>query len=85
MTDADRYSNPERYAERRIAKRYRAAIQKRGLCSACVHRDRDNRTVFGMNCCEIGKDRIHPQCENDGKPKRFVFDPEVLGEFKDAA
>lgn len=67
------------------AKRYRAAIKKRGVCSACIHRDRDVTTVFGMNCCQIGQDRIHPQCEEDGKPKKFEFDPSVLEEFKDAA
>ena len=82
---ADNLTRPERAAQIRQAKRYRNAIQKRGICCACIHRDRDRTTVFGMSCCEVGQDRIHPQCEKDGKAKKFQFDDTVLKEFADAA
>jgi hypothetical protein len=35
--------------------------------------------------CRIGQQRMHPQCEKDGKGVRFEFDESVLQEFKDAA
>lgn len=78
-------TRPERAAQIRQAKRYRSAIKKRGLCSACVHRDKDRTTAFGMSCCSVGQDRIHLHCERDGKQPKFKFDPDVLGEFQDAA
>jgi len=81
----DDFTRPERAAQIRQAKRYRAAIRKRGLCSACVHRDRDRVTVFGMSVCSIGQDRLHYHCENDGRKPVFTFDPSVLKEFADAA
>lgn len=82
--DSDVYTQPERYVERKIAKRYRAAIKKRGLCHACVHRDKET-TYFGMAVCCIGEARRHPQCESDGRAFKFQFDPATLEEFKDAA
>lgn len=79
---ADTLTRPERAAQIRQAKRYRAAIEKRGLCCACKHRDKDN-TYFGLSVCSIGQQRRHPQCERDGKAKRFEFDDSVLAQFQD--
>ena len=84
MTD-DHLTRPERAAQVRQAKRYRAAIKKLGLCSACIHRDREKLTAFGMHCCEVGQDRVHLHCEIDGRKPRFEFDATVLEQFKDAA
>lgn len=82
---ADALTRPERAAHIRQAKRYRNAIQKRGLCSACLHRDKERTTTFGMSCCTLGSDRIHLHCERDGRKPTFQFDPDVLKEFTDAA
>lgn len=81
MTEADAYSRPERFTERKTAKRYRAAIQKRGLCLVCTHRDRDN-TYWGKNVCSIGQARMHPQCDRDGRAFRFTVDAEAIEQFK---
>ena len=81
MTDG-LLTRPERAAQIRQAKRYRAAIEKLGLCCACKHRDTEN-TYFGLNVCAIGQQRRHPQCERDGKPTRFEFDDTVLAQFQD--
>ncbi len=81
---ADNLTRPERAAQIRQAKRYRAAIEKRGLCCACKHRDTEN-TYFGLNVCGIGQQRRHPQCDTDGKATRFEFDDTVLEQFRDAA
>ena len=79
--NADHFTSPEHSAQIRQAKRYRAAIKKRGVCSACVHREQS----FGVYHCRNAPDRQHPQCERDGKPARFTFDDSTLGEFADAA
>ena len=79
---ADTLTRPERAAQIRQAKRYRAAIEKRGRCFACLNRDRNN-TYFGLNVCSIGQQRTYPQCERDGKAKRFEFDDSVLAQFQD--
>ena len=84
MTE-DHLTRPERAAQVRQAKRYKAAIKKRGLCSACLHRDRDRLTAFGMNCCTLGQDRVSFHCERDGRKPTFEFDAETLEQFKDAA
>lgn len=80
MTDGA-LTRPERAAQIRQAKRYRAAIEKRGLCCACKHRG--DETYFGLNVCSIGQQRRHPQCETDGKALRFELDDTVLAEFQD--
>jgi hypothetical protein len=80
----DSYTRPERAAEIRQAKRYRKAIEKQGLCCACKHRDR-SETFWGRNVCRVGQQRMHPQCDRDGKGVRFEFDPDCLEQFKDAA
>jgi hypothetical protein len=81
---ADNLTRPERAAQIRQAKRYKAEIRKRGTCMACQHRDR-SATFWGRSICRIGDNRQHPQCERDGKGLRFEFDPAVLEQFKDAA
>jgi len=78
---ADDFTRPERTAQIRQAKRYRAAIEKRGQCCACKHRS--DETYFGLNVCSIGQQRTYPQCERDGKAKRFEFDDSVLAQFQD--
>lgn len=82
MTDGA-LTRPERAAQIRQAKRYRAAIEKRGLCCACKHRGTE--TYFGLNVCSVGQQRRHPQCETDGRALRFEFDDTVLDQFRDAA
>lgn len=82
MTDADHYSRPERFVERKIAKRYRAAIHKHGLCLVCIHRDRDN-TYWGKSVCSVGQGRLHPQCDTDGRSFKFTVDPEAIEQFKE--
>lgn len=77
MTDADHYSTPERFAERRGAKRYAAAINRMGKCCACKHRDRDN-TYFGLSMCQYGQNRVFPQCQGDGRPFKFEADGEEV-------
>jgi len=74
-------TRPERAAQIRQAKRYRAAIEKRGLCCAC--KNRGTETYFGLNVCSVGQQRRHPQCETDGKAPRFEFDDTVLAQFQD--
>lgn len=80
----DGFTRPERAAQIRQAKRYKRAIETRGLCCACVHRDR-TQTYWGRNVCRVGQQRMHPQCERDGKGVRFEFDASVLDQFRDAA
>lgn len=80
---AGKFTGPERSAQVRQAKRYRAAIEKKGLCSACKHRDK-SETFWGRSVCRVGQHRMHPQCDRDGKGVVFVFDETVLDQFKDA-
>jgi hypothetical protein len=77
------FTRPERAAQIRQAKRYRKAIDKEGLCCACVHRS--SEVFWGRTVCKVGQQRMHPQCERDGKGLRFEFDPGVLKRFADAA
>ncbi len=79
---ADDFTRPERAAQMRQARRYMAAIEKRGRCFACLNRDRNN-TYFGLNVCSIGQQRRHPQCERDGKGLRFTLDDTVLEQFRE--
>lgn len=74
-------TRPERAAQIRQAKRYRSAIQKRGLCSACKFRQQ----TLGIYHCRNWEDRQHGNCETDKKLPYFEFDPDVLKEFADAA
>jgi len=80
----DDLTRPERAAQIRQAKRYRAAIEKRGLCCACIHRDRYS-APFGMNHCRLKVERRHPTCQKDGRGPTFEFDATVLDQFADKA
>lgn len=82
----DDYTRPERATELRLArrkfeKRYKASVQKLGLCSVCKF----GTSTFGIHHCRLWLDRRHPQCERDGKAVRFEVDAEKLEQFKDAA
>lgn len=82
----DDLTRPERAAQIRQAKRYKRAIEKRGLCSACTHREVE--TVWGVKvwrCAGKKLPRTFPDCQNDGRQPKFEFDPTILEEFKDAA
>lgn len=82
---ADEFTRPERAAQIRQAKRYKRAIEKRGICCACKHRA-IGETKWGRSHCRVGgEERQHPTCDRDGKGIRFEFDDTVLGEFADAA
>lgn len=74
-------SQPEAYAEERFKKRYRVAIQKRGICCACVHRDR----TLDIDHCRGQESRQHGACKTDGKSPQFELDDTTLEEFRDAA
>lgn len=80
----DALTRPERAAQIRQAKRYAAAIKKQGVCCGCKHRSRTEQ-FWGRSVCRIGQQRMHPQCERDGKGVRFEFDPDCLAQFSDAA
>lgn len=82
--NVDDLTPPEKSAQRRQAKRYKVAIEKRGLCCACKHRDRSS-APFGINHCRLKVERRYPTCDRDGREPKFQFDETVLGEFKDAA
>ena len=79
---ADDLTRPERAAQIRQAKRYRALIDRVGLCRACKHRDR-HRTFWGRSMCRIGDHRQHPACERDGQVLRFEFDDSVLNSLRE--
>lgn len=81
---ADDFTRPERAAQIRQAKRYKAAIRKQGTCVACIHRD-PTTMFWGRSICRIGDNRQHPQCEQDGKGLKFEFDDTVLKRFQEAA
>lgn len=79
---ADDYTRPERATEILKAKRYKAAIQRRGLCSACIHRHVDEFWgVKRWSCSGKAALRQHPACETDGRQPKFEFDASVLKEF----
>lgn len=82
----DDLTRPERAAQIRQAKRYKRAIEKRGLCSACIHREKAVVCeVTFWRCADKKDSRQFPQCQNDGRQPKFEFDPAILEEFKDAA
>lgn len=81
---ADDLTRPERSAQIRQAKRYKVAIEKRGLCCGCLHRDRSS-APFGINHCRLKVERRYPTCDRDGRHPKFEFDATILEEFKDAA
>lgn len=69
MTDA---------AQHRQAKRYLAALRKRGACFACQHRAQTSNTFH----CRNNPERTAFNCVQTPGPK-FTFDPTVMQEFAD--
>lgn len=82
MNDSASYSRPERFTERKGAKRYRAAIHKLGECCACIHRDTET-TYWGKRICRYGQNRLFPQCKTDGKAHQFEADGEEVTRIMD--
>lgn len=77
MTE-DHFTKPERVYMRMQAKRYRLAIQEKGLCYSCRFRDKETRGPFGMWKCNGYEDRMHLHCEEDGKLPKFTYDDDTL-------
>lgn len=71
-------------SSQRMAKRYRAAVKRRGLCAVCVHRH-TKLVRHGQNLCRVDTGRQHPGCETDGRVPRFEVDGEAVRELSDAA
>lgn len=84
----DDYTRPERAAEvmkaRRAVKRYKAHVERNGLCSVCKHRNR-TETFWGRAVCRVGQQRQAPQCQTDGKGVKFEVDVDCLEQFRDKA
>lgn len=88
MTE-DKYTRAERSTEFELArrkweKRYKAIVDRCGLCHVCIHRDR-GQTFWGRNICRVGQQRQYPQCQTDGKGVQFQPDAEVVDKLKEAA
>lgn len=79
---ADTLTRPERAAQIRQARRYAAAIARRGTCFAC--RNRSAVKLWGQTVCRVGEARVYPACQRDGLGVGFEFDDKVLEEFRDA-
>ena len=77
MTDL---TDPERFAGRLQAKRYRARILKRGICSACTFRE----VTLGVYHCRNKPER-QGGCKVDGQLPKFRVDDEVIAELGRAA
>lgn len=77
-------TRPERAAQIRQAKRYKAAIEKRGTCCACKHRARDF-SAWGRSVCRLDHGRQYPTCQRDGREPKFELDDTTLEEFRDAS
>lgn len=63
----------------RQAKRYKAEVDREGVCCACIHRARTN----GRWHCQNTPARVYPKCTSDGGVGRFTFDPAVMARFQD--
>lgn len=74
----DFFTREERFYGRMQAKRYRLAIEQKGLCYACAFRDKETRGPFGMWKCNGYEDRMHLHCEEDGKLPKFTYDDDTL-------
>lgn len=81
--DASFMTKEERVYGRLQAKRYRAAILKKGLCSCCLHRAPDTQTLFGLRVCKYGENRISEHCRTDGKQPKFEVDAAAVERFRD--
>lgn len=83
MTE-DELTRPERSAQLKQARRYREAIEKAGMCCACLHRDRYS-APFGINHCRLKVERRYPTCTKDKRGPEFELDTTALQQFNKAA
>lgn len=74
-------TRPEAAAEKRLQKRYRVAIKKRGLCAFCACRE----TTFGVVHCRQLPARQMGMCQDDGRLPAFRLDDTTIDEFREAA
>lgn len=74
----DFFTREERSYARMQAKRYKLAIEKKGLCYGCRWRDKEIRGPFGMWKCNGYEDRMHLHCETDNKLPKFSYDDDTL-------
>lgn len=81
MTTSSKYTRPERFAERQQAKRMKVAIEKKGLCTICLHRAL-GETYWGRAHCRVGIDRQHETCKKDPHGPHFEADAEAVEKFK---
>ncbi|MBB1060405.1 hypothetical protein [Marilutibacter spongiae] len=77
----DNLSRPESFVMARQAKRYRAALRRRGLCAFCTCRV----VTFGVVHCRGNESRQRGMCQDDGRLPQFRLDDTTLEEFRDAA
>lgn len=75
---ADHFTREERAYQRLQGKRYKLAIEQKGLCFGCKWRDKEERGPFGMWKCNGYVDRMHLHCERDGKLPKFKYDEDTL-------
>jgi hypothetical protein len=76
------FTRSERAYGRLQAKRYKLAIEQKGLCYGCRWRDKETRGPFGMWKCNGYEDRMHLHCEEDGKLPKFTYDDDTLERLK---
>lgn len=74
-------SRPEASVDQRLKKRYRAALNRRGLCAFCACRE----VTLGVVHCSQHPSRQRGMCKDDGKLPAFRLDETTLQEFLDAA
>lgn len=74
-------SRQEASVDARLSKRYRAAIRKRGICCACVHRE----VTLGVYHCKGQPAWQRGMCSDDRHTPSFALDDLTLEEFRDAA
>jgi len=78
----DHWTRPERAAQFTQCRRYVEAFKKRGFCAACIHRDADTITAFGLRVCKVGNNRIFEHCQKDGRQPKFELDVSTLAQFQ---
>lgn len=85
MTHSDKYTNPERALETMWRKRYEAAIRKKGLCTVCKFRAKDDTNWGRSHCAFGGESRQYEVCKNETRGPHFEADAEAVEQFKRAA
>ena len=73
--------HPESAADRRLKKRYRAAIHKRGLCARSTCR----RSTFGVAHCRDEPGGQMRMCQDDGRLPALRPDDTTIEEFCEAS